>query len=685
MTHDNKRGYVGLKTAIMLMALAVFNPFLLVQVQAQDEGDTWQHYYEMWMGDEEVENEMAETLYDELAELSAHKINLNTATRADLQRMAFLTDKQINDIGEYVYRYGPVQSVAELSMVPTLDLATLRLIQCFVYAGEGPRRAPLPPLDTLLHHTRSELTAAFRAPLYNRDGDLLGAKRGYLGPKYRHWLRFKTGYGRKLEVGLTAAQDAGEPFFTQQNRWGYDFYSFYAIMRNVGRIKTAVVGRYRARLGMGLILNTDFTLGKAMALGTLGRTENRLRAHSSRQESPYLQGAAATIQLTNTLELTTLFSIRNVDATLNADGETVKTLLKTGYHRTESEMQRRRNTQQTVGAASVAWTKNGFRISASALTMGYNRQLQPDTDTPYKRYYPQGKHFSYAALGYSWMGPKLQVAGETATSADGGWAALHTVSYEPWSALTLTAVHRYYAYRYHALMGSAFGTNRDTSNEHGLYLGAQLMLSGHATLSAYTDWAQSAWPRYGISFASHSSDHQLSLRLAYPSFTFNASYRLRAQQHDNAQHDALDNRFTQRLKLAATLSRGIWHASTQLHGSAYTSGADHSLGFLAMQNLGLTHQWLTADAALTYFCTDDYDSRLYVYERGLLYDFSFPMFYGRGIHYSARLRADLSPRLMLMAKAATTNYFDRSAIGSGLQRIGCSSKTDVEVQLRWKF
>ena len=61
------------------------------------------------------------------------------------------------------------------------------------------------------------------------------------------------------------------------------------------------------------------------------------------------------------------------------------------------------------------------------------------------------------------------------------------------------------------------------------------------------------------------------------------------------------------------------------------------------------------------------------------------MFYGRGIHYSARFRADLSPRLMLMAKAATTNYFDRSAIGSGLQRIGRSSKTDIEVQLRWKF
>lgn len=163
-----------MKTAIILMALAVFNPFLLLSVQAQDEGDTWQRYYEMWVGDDEVEDEMAETLYDELADLSAHKLNLNTATRADLQRMAFLTDKQIDDIGEYVYRYGPVRSVAELSMVQSLDLATLRLIQCFVYAGDGAKRAPLPPLDTLLRHTRSELTAALSTPLYTRDGDLWG-------------------------------------------------------------------------------------------------------------------------------------------------------------------------------------------------------------------------------------------------------------------------------------------------------------------------------------------------------------------------------------------------------------------------------------------------------------------------------------------------------------------------------
>lgn len=86
-----------------------------------------------------------------------------------------------------------------------------------------------------------------------------------------------------------------------------------------------------------------------------------------------------------------------------------------------------------------------------------------------------------------------------------------------------------------------------------------------------------------------------------------------------------------------------------------------------------------------YFNTDSYDSRIYAFERGLLYSFSFPMFYGEGLRYGLRLRADLSRRVMAMARCTVTNYFDRSAIGSGLQRIARSSQADMELQLRLKF
>ena len=86
-----------------------------------------------------------------------------------------------------------------------------------------------------------------------------------------------------------------------------------------------------------------------------------------------------------------------------------------------------------------------------------------------------------------------------------------------------------------------------------------------------------------------------------------------------------------------------------------------------------------------YFHTDDYNSRVYTYERGVLYTFSFPMFAGEGIHYAFNVRWDASGSLMLMAKLATTNYFDRSRIGSSYQQINQSSRTDLEMQVRWKF
>ena len=65
--------------------------------------------------------------------------------------------------------------------------------------------------------------------------------------------------------------------------------------------------------------------------------------------------------------------------------------------------------------------------------------------------------------------------------------------------------------------------------------------------------------------------------------------------------------------------------------------------------------------------------------------FNFPAFYGKGIRYALLARADFSSRLMLMARLAVTDYFDRDHISTGLQRIDHSSKTDLELQLRWRF
>ena len=98
------------------------------------------------------------------------------------------------------------------------------------------------------------------------------------------------------------------------------------------------------------------------------------------------------------------------------------------------------------------------------------------------------------------------------------------------------------------------------------------------------------------------------------------------------------------------------------------------------QQVEWKHRWLQLNAGISWFHTDDYDSRLYQYEPSVRYDFSFPMYYGHGLRYSLMARAEWG-RYLLAAKIGTTNYFDRAVISSGLQQIDRSSMTDLLLQV----
>ena len=106
---------------------------------------------------------------------------------------------------------------------------------------------------------------------------------------------------------------------------------------------------------------------------------------------------------------------------------------------------------------------------------------------------------------------------------------------------------------------------------------------------------------------------------------------------------------------------------------------------MAGQQLRYTYRWAQLTASVAYFNTDSYESRLYQYDPHVLYVFSFPLSYGRGLRYSLLLRADIGKRWMLTGRVGTTKYFDRSVISSGLQQINGSQMTDIDLQVRWRY
>ena len=164
-----------------------------------------------------------------------------------------------------------------------------------------------------------------------------------------------------------------------------------------------------------------------------------------------------------------------------------------------------------------------------------------------------------------------------------------------------------------------------------------------------------------------------------------ARYRFRIREKDNADKTALINELTQRGRLSLTYSTTAWSSKSQLD-IAVSNYLKRSFGYMVSET-GTCKllSWFALNAAIGYFHTTDFASRIYTYERGPLYSFSFPAFFGKGMHYSLFARADLSRHLMCILRSSTTHYFDRDTISSGLQQVNSSTLSGLDIQLRWRF
>lgn len=685
------------KTVMMAALLAT----ITVAAQQPAGQTTWQQVLEeMTTPGDEADDSDADRLadsYELLQQLADHPIELNSATRDDLEQLPFLSAQQVMDIEEYLYRYGPMKSVGELRMVRSLDYRQLSLLPFFVYVDDLPATSTprFPSIDSLMSRARHTLTATVHVPLYRRKGYV----NGYMGYQYRHSVRYELSSGQWLRAGLVGAQDAGEPFLAGDNRWGYDFYSFYVQVRGCGRLANLVAGRYKLNTGMGLVMGQSFQLGKLATLQNMGRTATLLRPHASRSEADYFQGAAATISLLplprghsphqHQLLLTPFLSYRPVDATLTKAGD-AQTLLYTGYHRTPTEMQKKHNTHLKAGGLNVAYSNGAVRVGATAVATTLDRELSPQRQTLFRRYYAHGRHFANFSVNYAYQHYRLAANGETAINEHGKIATINALSLRLSPRMWLMALQRFYSYRYTSLYGHSFGESSSTpQNESGIYVGATWTPVARLQLQGYVDYAHFAWARYLVSRPSHTADLLLQATYRMGAWTLLGRHRSHLKQRDNKEKTALTANDSHGQRLAVGYHDDHWSTTTQLdhRRTVYLKSED---GWMVSQQTTFTasdrrERALMLSIMAGYFHTDSYQSRIYVYERQLQHEFYFPSFYGHGLRVCFQTRVDLGSRLRLAARAGHTCYFDRSVISSGLQQINHSHMTDLDFQLRWKF
>ena len=623
---------------------------------------------------------------DELEDLSyrLHEpLNLNSATRRELEQFPFLTARQVEGIQAYVYIHGQMKTLYELQLVEGMDKRTIERLLPYVCVRPVEEGRNFPSLKRIFKYGKHEALARFDVPFYTREG----YRKEYLGPSPYHSLRYGFRYGEYLQVGFSAEKDAGEPFFALHDAKGYDYYSVYFLLRDAGRLKTLALGNYRLSFGQGLVLGNNFGLGKSFSLVTSDFRGTGIRRHSSTDEYNYFRGAAATLNVSEKLSASAFYSHRSLDGTVE-DGNLVS-IYKTGLHRTQKEADKANAATLQAAGGNVNYEGDALHVGITGLYYFFDRPYEPRL-RKYATYNLHGTRFYNAGIDYRYRSGGFGWSGEAAIGTK-GCAFLNRLSYDFSPDYRLLLVHRYYAHDYWAMFAGSFGEGSTPQNENGWYMAAEISPFARWRFFASADFFSFPWWKYRISKPSQGTD--LRFQAVYTpreDLTLLANYRYKRKERDvtGTGGEVTLPTHHHRIRVRGTYRPGAWHFQTT---------ADYVL--FRQQHYSSRHGWqctqlcaytlpclpLSLSVQGTYFDTDDYDSRVYVYERGLLYTFYTPAFSGQGFRCSACVRYDLGETAMLLVKLGHTAYGDRDEIGSGNDLIRGNRKTDLQAQLRLKF
>ena len=647
--------------------------FPLTAVHSQNHEEEWESVLETLLSDEELTADALEELSDMYESLHAMPLNINTATRDELSVLPFLTDRQIEDIHAYIYMHGPMLTLGELQLTGSLDYATRQLLRHFVYAGPPLEQKERIKLADVLRNGRTEVVTRMDIPLYLRDGFRYHSpeelerypNRAYLGGRLSHNLRCSFNWHNRIRFGISADKDAGER--------GYDFWSPYLFLKDMGVVRELALGNFKAQFGQGLLLGGGFSVGKSMALSSMSRQTQGLRPHSSTQEYGYQRGGGVALGWGHTT-FTILASRTPIDATLKGD-TVISSLKEDGYHRTPLELSKKHNVTLSMVAANVRYSFRGLKFGVTAMTESLS--------LPYKGH----GRFSGVSADCSLNRARYSLQAELSL-LDSKPALIASQTFRLGNGWTANAVVRHYSPEYMSLHSNAMAEG-SVQNETGLLTGFAHS-SRSLKVSGYADLFMHPQPRYGASAPSNGMD--LRMEADWRAGRRDAIYataRFKAKQKDCKYTHQLEYcltgryrvRWTHDCKSGAQLKTQFFYVRYDFIAEPITNGYALTCSY----ERSLLDSRLDVGLTAAAFYTQSYDCRVSVYESGLRYSYNFVSLYGKGGRLAATLKFRIGNNMQLNLKAGGTYYLDREEISSAQQRIDACHKEDISVQFISKF
>jgi hypothetical protein len=672
-------------------------------------------------------------LFEVLIDRYGDPIDLNHTTADELSTLQLLSDVQITALVDHVKREGRLLSFYELQTIDQFDMATLRLIRPFVTVRENDAGTQA-SLKEILKNGSHEFTVRsqinieqrkgfigggdpFNKPYADPDGDplpdvndpvvydsLRANSKVYLGSPWKLYSRYRFRYRQNISVGFTAEKDEGEELFRGSQSQGFDFYSAHLFVRNIGPVKAVAVGDYLAQFGQGLTFWSGFGFAaKSSYTMNVKRNANGLSPYTSVNENLFLRGAGVTLEPMKHVELTVFGSRNRIDGNIrNPDDPQAENVdqvasfssfQEDGLHRTENELRKKNAIEQTSYGGHLRYRKGTWSVGGTVARVEYDVELQRETQT-YNQFDFQGSGNTNVGVDWNVMYRNLTWFGEGARSQNGGLAGLTGVLIALDKRLSLAMLYRDYQRDFRGLNSLAFAEGTNPWNERGLYTGVEIKPDRVWTINAYFDQFRFPWLRFQTDAPSAGSDWlaQVTWR---PSKRVELYGRVRRQDRQrNTEEDVVGvdplvtvEQVNYRVNASYRVSESV-SLRTRVEAIDYQRGEtplEH--GFLIYQDV--VHRPLRSKVELTgriaVFATDSYDARIYAYENDLIGLFSIPPTYGRGMRWYGMVRVTPMRRVDVWVRYGAWIYNGQDRISSGLQEINGNVRSDLHLQVKFRF
>ncbi|MEI6900044.1 MAG: hypothetical protein WCL00_09205 [Bacteroidota bacterium] len=534
---------------------------------------------------------------------------------------------------------------------------------------------------------------------YNVSDSILNTNpnAGYYGNPQKYLFRITYQYADRISLGFAGEKDPGEQFFRGSQKAGMDYYSGYLCLKNQGILKSLVIGNFKVDFGQGLTMSGGAGYGSLISSGILRRVGRGIRPTLSLDENSFLRGVAVELGAWK-LALSAFYSNHQRDAnilqkdSISGTAESVSSLSEGGYHRLPSEIDDKNAIREQITGANLGFRIHRLYLGITGVYTNWSANLKPVQEL-YSIYSFTGKTNLITGFDFQFHFRNLYFFGEISMSLNGGTAWLGGLQMSPSNDVRLSLLYRNYKTNYQNPFSSAIGQNGSNSNEQGFLLNFYFRAFPKITITGLIDLFRFPWLKYRTDFLSNGVE-----------FTTRADYQITRDTRIQLKYRQLSTRIntgaqqlihkwcSQRTQSGQLLIS--WKVNATLDGSNRigfnlfsNEEIKPSYGYFISQDL-IYHPSnlpLSMTFRIALFQTDSYNVRFYIYENDAPFSATVPALEGTGTRCFLLIHWRPLKWFDLWVRYAHTLYTDRSIISSGLDQINGNMRTDISLQLQFRF